>query len=96
MSETPEAPTPQQPDATPPKRSGLRALRVVLVILGIVALLVGFMYLSVVTGKLPSFLGKIPHGTTHRLKRGYAGVLVGAVLLLTAFFIGLTTKKQRT
>jgi amino acid permease len=96
MAETPEAPAPQQPDATPAKKKGsTRAIRAILIVLGIAALAVGFVYLSVVTGKLPSFMGKIPHGTTHRTKRGYAGVIVGAVFLLTAFFLALP-KKQRS
>ena len=92
MSETPEAPAPQQPVAPPQKKASMRALQVILIILGLAALAVGFVYLSVVTGKLPSFMGKIPHGTTHRFKRGYAGVGIGAVFLLTAFVLGLKKK----
>jgi amino acid permease len=93
---TPEAPAPQPSDATPPKKkANTRALRVILIVLGIAALAIGFVYLSVVTGKLPSFMGKIPHGTTHRFKRGYAGVLVGAVFLLSAFFLSLMSKPRR-
>jgi len=98
MAETPEAPAPQQPNATPAKakkKGSTRAIQVALIVIGLAALAVGFVYLSVVTGKLPSFMGKIPHGTTHRFKRGYAGVIVGALFLLTAFFLALP-KKQRS
>ena len=95
MSETPEAPTQQQPAASPQKKGSMRAIQVILIILGLAALAIGFVYLSVVTGKLPSFMGKIPNGTTHRFKRGYAGVGIGAVFLLTAFVLALP-KKQRS
>ncbi|HLW17644.1 MAG TPA: hypothetical protein VKV69_09845 [Actinomycetota bacterium] len=96
MAETPEAPTPQQPDATPAKKPrSARAIQIILLVVGLVLLGVGFVYLSIVTGKLPSFLGKIPNGTTHHFKRGYAGVIAGVLCLLVA--IGLSMpKKQRS
>lgn len=95
MAETPESPAPQQPDATPAEKpANTRAIQVILIILGLAALAVGFIYLSVAADKLPTFMGRIAHGTTHRFKRGYAGVIVGAVFLLTAFFVALPKKKR--
>ncbi len=95
MAETPNAPAPHQPEATPAKKPrNARAIQIILIIVGLVLLAVGFVYLSVVTGKLPSFLGKIPHGTTHHFKRGYAGVIAGVVCLLVA--IGLSMPKKQS
>ena len=96
MAETPEAPAPQEAAATPEKKPrSTRAIQVILIIVGLVALAAGFVYLSVATGKLPTFMGRITNGTTHRFKRGYAGVIAGAVCLLTAFFLAMP-KRQRT
>jgi hypothetical protein len=94
MAKTPGPSVPEQPAARAKKCGSMRALIVILVVLGIAALAVGFVYLSVASGKLPSFLGKIPGGTTHRFKRGYAGIVAGAVLLLIAFLVGLPRKQQ--
>ena len=60
--------------------SALRALEIVLLVLG--ALAAGIVYLTVPTDKLPSFMGQIPHLSGHRSRRGLAGVVGAAILLL--------------
>ncbi|TMK79100.1 MAG: hypothetical protein E6G47_08920 [Actinobacteria bacterium] len=60
--------------------SALRALEIVLLVLG--ALAAGIVYLTVPTDKLPSFMRQIPHLSGHRSRRGLAGVVGGAILLL--------------
>jgi len=42
----------------------------------------GIVYLTVPTDKLPSFMGQIPHLSGHRSRRGLAGVVGAAILLL--------------
>ena len=62
--------------------SALRALGIVLLVLGVLALAAGIVYLTVPTDKLPSFMGQIPHLSGHRSRRGLAGVVGAAILLL--------------
>ena len=63
----------------------------VLVILGLAACVVGFVYLHRPAGKLPHALGRIPHATYHRTKRELVAFVAGALLLglaLVAAFFG--------
>jgi hypothetical protein len=70
-----------------------RIIAVVLVVVGIVALAVGVIYLTVEAKSLPSILGQIPGSTVHRSKRGVAGLIFGGVLLVIG--IGLFVYKPR-
>ncbi len=63
------------------RSSSMRALFVVLLIVGIAALAVGVIYFTVPVGRLPSFMGRIAQGTGHRSKRATAGVALGILLL---------------
>ena len=65
--------------------NALRALGVVLLVAGLLVLAAGIIYLVVPTDKLPSFMGQIAHLTGHRSRRGFAGVVGGAVLLIGSF-----------
>jgi hypothetical protein len=58
------------------------ALAAVVIVVGILALVAGIIYLTVAAKSLPSFMGSLAGMTGHRSKRGIAGVVVGAVLLL--------------
>ena len=61
--------------------SALKVLGVILLIAGLILLVIGIMYYTIAANKLPSFLGKLPHSTAHRDKRGLAGVVGGVVLI---------------
>jgi NADH:ubiquinone oxidoreductase subunit 5 (subunit L)/multisubunit Na+/H+ antiporter MnhA subunit len=62
-----------------------RLLRVVLVILGILAVAVGVIYLVEPIHALPSFFpGHAAHGHGHHHIRGYVAIAVGIVLLIIA------------
>ena len=73
-----------------------RAAIVLLVIVGLVLLAVGIVYFTVAAGKLPSFLGRVPHATLHRTKRGLGGVLVGALCLIGALALALLGRTRRS
>ena len=51
-------------------------------VVGLVVLAAGIVYLVVPTDRLPSFMGQIANLTGHRSRRGFAGVVGGAVLLI--------------
>jgi hypothetical protein len=60
-------------------------VRIVLVVLGILAVVVGVIYLVEPVHSLPSFFpGYASHGQIHHHNRGYAAIAVGAVLLIIA------------
>lgn len=54
----------------------------VLVLIGIVAVVVGVIWLTVEAKSLPSFLGQIHGATVHRSKRGVAALVIGAALIV--------------
>ena len=67
--------------------SGL--LRVVLVVLGILAVVAGIIYLVEPIHSLPSFFpGHAPHGQGHHHIRGYIAIVVGIILLIIAAVAG--------
>jgi len=67
--------------------SGL--VRVVLVVLGILAVVVGVIYLVEPIHSLPSFFpGHAPHGQGHHHIRGYIAIVVGIILLIIAAMAG--------
>jgi hypothetical protein len=67
----------------------------VLVIVGALAIVAGVLYLTQPAHSLPSFfpgysahvVGKHPH-------RGYAGIAVGAILLVGAFLLAMTGARR--
>ena len=62
-----------------------RFVVVLLVILGILAVIVGVIYLVEPTSSLPSFFpGHTSHGHVHHHIRGYIAIAVGIVLLVLA------------
>ena len=66
-----------------------RLLVVVLVVVGILAVVVGIIYLREPVHSLPSFFpGHAAHGNTHHHDRGYAAIGVGVILLIIAAVVG--------
>jgi hypothetical protein len=64
-------------------------VRVVLVVLGILAVVVGIVYLAEPIHSLPSFFpGHAPHGRSHHHIRGYLAIGVGIILLILAAAAG--------
>jgi NADH:ubiquinone oxidoreductase subunit 5 (subunit L)/multisubunit Na+/H+ antiporter MnhA subunit len=62
-----------------------RLVVVVLVVLGILAVIVGVIYLTEPTGSLPSFFpGHTLHGKSHHHIRGYIAIAVGIILMIIA------------
>ena len=60
-------------------------IRVVLVVLGILAVVVGVIYLVEPIHSLPSFFpGHAAHGQTHHHIRGYITIAVGIILVIIA------------
>lgn len=69
-----------------------RALAAALLgLVGLLALVVGVIYLTVEAKSLPSFMGQIHHDTAHRSLRGIVAIIVG--VLLVGGGIGLFTYK---
>lgn len=60
----------------------MRALGIVLIVIGVIALAVGVVYFTVAAQNLPSFMGHIAHATKHRSKRGVAAFVVGGILVI--------------
>jgi hypothetical protein len=54
----------------------------VVIVVGLLALAVGIIYLTVDAKSLPSILGKLHGYVGHRTKRGVAALVVGVVLLV--------------
>jgi len=70
-----------------------RSVRVVLVVLGILAVVVGIIYLVEPIHSLPSFFpGHAPHGRGHHHIRGYIAIAVGIILLIIA---GIPRRSRR-
>jgi hypothetical protein len=64
-------------------------IKVVLVVLGILAVVVGIVYLREPIHSLPSFFpGHAVHGRGYHHIRGYIAIAVGAVLLIIAAVAG--------
>jgi uncharacterized protein DUF4345 len=61
------------------------SIRVLLVVLGVLAVLVGVIYLVEPVHSLPSFFpGHASHGNVHHHIRGYIAIAAGVVLVLIA------------
>jgi hypothetical protein len=60
-------------------------IRVILIVLGILAIVVGVIYVVEPIHSLPSFFpGYAAHVKRHHKDRGYAGIAVGVILLIIA------------
>jgi hypothetical protein len=69
-------------------------VRVVLVVLGILAVVVGIIYLVEPVQSLPSFFpGHASHGTIHHHTRGYIAIAVGVILLIIAAMAGRSRRR---
>jgi hypothetical protein len=74
----------------------MRILGIVLVVLGILAVAAGVIYLAVAADKLPSFVpGHSASATFHHTKRGIAGLVVGAILLIAGGLIAARGRRGR-
>jgi NADH:ubiquinone oxidoreductase subunit 5 (subunit L)/multisubunit Na+/H+ antiporter MnhA subunit len=68
-------------------------VRIVLVVLGILAVVVGVIYLKEPIHSLPSFFpGHAVHGQGHHHTRGYIAIAVGIILLILA---GVVRRSRR-
>jgi len=61
-----------------------RALLVLIALVGVLAVIVGVIYLTVDAKSLPSILGQIHGDAAHRTLRGIVALIVGGVLLFGA------------
>jgi NADH:ubiquinone oxidoreductase subunit 5 (subunit L)/multisubunit Na+/H+ antiporter MnhA subunit len=70
------------------------AVRVVLVVLGILAVVVGVIYLVEPIHSLPAFLpGHAAHGNGHHHIRGYVSIIVGIILLVIGAVAGRSRRR---
>jgi Domain of unknown function (DUF4345) len=73
-----------------------RLVRVVLLVLGVGAVVVGVIYLVEPLHSLPSFFpGYAAHGQGHHHIRGYAAIAVGIILLVIAAAAGRSRQRTR-
>jgi NADH:ubiquinone oxidoreductase subunit 5 (subunit L)/multisubunit Na+/H+ antiporter MnhA subunit len=71
-----------------------RLVTVVLVVLGILAVVVGIIYLVEPVHSLPSFFpGHAAHGQSHHHIRGYAAIAAGIILLIIAAVAGRSRRR---
>jgi hypothetical protein len=69
-------------------------VRVVLIVLGILAVAAGVIYLKDPIHSLPSFFpGHAAHGNGHHHIRGYIAIAVGIVLLILAAVVGRSRRR---
>lgn len=73
-----------------------RIAAAVVFLVGVVALVVGIIYLTVQAHSLPGILGPVHNYVGHRSKRGTAGVIVGAVLLVIGAGMFLYKPRAKT
>ena len=72
-----------------------RLVRIILVVLGILAVIVGILYLVEPVGSLPSFFpGYVAHGKIHHHTRGYVAIAVGVVLIIIAAVVGRSRRSD--
>lgn len=72
--------------------SGL--VRVVLVVIGVLAVIAGIIYLVEPVNALPAFFpGHVAHGTGHHHIRGYVAIAVGVILLIAAAVAGRSRRR---
>ena len=69
-------------------------IRVLLAVLGILAVAVGVIYLAEPVHSLPSFFpGYAAHGKGHHHIRGYVAIAVGIVLIILAAVVGRSRRR---
>jgi uncharacterized membrane protein HdeD (DUF308 family) len=69
-------------------------VRVLLVVLGILAVIAGIIYLVEPVHSLPSFFpGHAAHGHNHHHIRGYIAIVVGVILLIIAAMAGRSRRR---
>jgi amino acid transporter len=72
-----------------------RALAIILFIVGVAAIVAGVLYLTQPAHSLPTFFpGYAVHVVAKHTKRGYAGIALGAVLVIVAFVVALTGPRR--
>jgi hypothetical protein len=65
-----------------------RVLVIVLLVVGVAAIVAGVLYLTQSAQSLPTFFpGYVAHALGKHTKRGYAGVALGAVLVIVALVV---------
>jgi uncharacterized membrane protein HdeD (DUF308 family) len=71
-----------------------RLISIVLVVLGILAVIVGIIYLAEPVHSLPSFFpGYAAHGQGHHHIRGYVAIGVGVILLIIGVAAGRSRRR---
>ena len=70
---------------------------IILLIVGVAAIVVGVLYLTQPVHSLPTFFpGYAAHVVSKHTNRGYAGIALGAVLVIVAFVVALTGPRRRS
>ena len=73
----------------------LKALTALLAVAGVVAVVVGVIYLAVPSHSLPSFFpAHYAHSKVHATKHGYAALALGIVLLVAAVALPSTARRR--
>jgi NADH:ubiquinone oxidoreductase subunit 5 (subunit L)/multisubunit Na+/H+ antiporter MnhA subunit len=71
-----------------------RLISIILVVLGILAVIVGIIYLAEPVHSLPSFFpGYAAHGQGHHHIRGYIAIAVGVILLIIGAVAGRSRRR---
>jgi 4-hydroxybenzoate polyprenyltransferase len=74
-----------------------RVLAIILLVVGVAAIVAGALYLTQPAHSLPTFFpGYAAHVVAKHSKRGYAGIALGAVLVIVAFVVALTGPRRRS
>ena len=68
-------------------QSSKRTIALVLAIIAVLFIILGFIYLVVPAGSLPSILGHISGSKGHHALRMTASFVIGVVLLVAAWFV---------
>lgn len=73
----------------------LKAVTVLLAVVGALAVIVGIMYLAMPSDSLPTFFpAHYPHSHVHATKHGYAALALGIVLLVAAIALPSTQRRR--
>ncbi len=73
-----------------------RLLAIIVLVVGVGAIVAGVLYLTQPAHSLPTFFpGYAAHVVGKHMKRGYAGVALGAVLVIASFVVALTGGPRR-
>jgi len=70
-------------------------IAVLLVLVGVVALAVGIIYLTVEARSLPSILGTLHGAHGHRSHRGIAALIIGVILLIAGGAVARFAQPRR-